>query len=119
LLLLEVDALGLLDNIIAENMDCGDDEAEVDDEKNALLWRLVLVAFEFTLTLSSIGNGGNGGGDIDRVGGNSSYVNGGTLRCGDIFCIDEDIVAFECSSLWLNICLDGDTQVPFANGVWQ
>jgi hypothetical protein len=41
LLLLEVVTLGLLD-IVAENIDCGDDEAEVDDEKNALLLRLVL-----------------------------------------------------------------------------
>lgn len=112
MLLLYVVRLGILVISVVEKFDC--DDADVDDERKALLLWLGSEDFEFIFT---IGNEDNNGGDNDWVGGNSSYVNGGTLRCGDIFGKNEVTVTFECSLLWLAICWDGNREAPLANDV--
>ncbi len=114
MLWLEFVTLGLLEIIVVDKIDCGDDEAEVDEEKNALLLWLISEDLVSTLTFD---NGDNGAGYNDWVGGNSSYVNGGTLRYRDIFWIDDVKLIFECSSLWFNSCWDGNNESPFVNDV--
>lgn len=119
LLSLEMVAFGTRETMSEEKTDCGDDDADVDDEKNALLFWLVLEGFAFILTFNEVGNGGNGGGDGVWVGGNSSYVNGGIFCCGEIFCKDVVTVMFECSSLWLGVCWDDNLETLLANDLWQ
>lgn len=96
--------LGILEIIVLGNADCDDDKGNLEDGKNVLLPWPILLDLESRLLFDKTDNAGNDGEYNERVCGNSSYVNGGILRCVDTFGFNEVTVKFECSSLWIEFC---------------